>query len=141
MKPDLSIMQLIIAEAERDQTPFGAAIALGDQVFTTAVAKNLNDPAGHAVMQVLQNLSDLTGKKHFTGFTLYSTCEPCTLCIRAAIRKKVDTVFFGCPGKFLSGFLDQVHFAGPDEKGTSSIEIQGGIMEKQCRNLIENHSV
>lgn len=142
MKPDLSIMKLITDEAERHQTPFGAAISLGDQVFTTAVhqTSELNEPAEHAVMQVLQNVSDLTGKAELSGFTLYSTCEPCSECLRAANHKNVNALFFGCSGESLHGYFEQVHFLRPDEKELSSITIQGGIMEEKCKSLLEQYS-
>ncbi|MEX0905075.1 MAG: deaminase [Balneolaceae bacterium] len=138
LKPDLSIMQLAIDKASQKKTPFAAAIASGDQVYATAVhpISSLNDTASHAEKKVLEELGSLIHITEYSGFSLYSTCEPCPACLNTAKQSKVNAIFFGCSREFLSRFLDQNRFEY-SFPSSPTIVTQGGVLEEPCKELVK----
>lgn len=79
--------------------PFGAVIVLADGTVYEGVNRvtDLNDPTAHAEVTAIRNAC--AGEKTFTlegkGAVLYSSCEPCPMCLGAALWSRVDRVIFG----------------------------------------------
>lgn len=136
-------MHAAIEIAEKHQTPFGAALAMGDQLFATAAnqTQKLHDSTAHAEVMVIRKLGEQLQKTDLFGFTLYTTCEPCPMCMSAAIWAKIDTVFYGCDIPTISNYMKQM-----DVRATSFIShsftkmhIAGieGETKKKCMDLLE----
>jgi guanine deaminase len=76
--------------------PFGAVIVTADgRSFegTNRVTAN-NDPTAHAEVMAIRNACSSLGTFDLTGCTLYTSCEPCPLCLAAALWARVDSVCF-----------------------------------------------
>ncbi|MCG2620376.1 nucleoside deaminase [Arthrobacter sp. I2-34] len=76
--------------------PFGALVVAPDgRVFegTNRVTAS-NDPTAHA--EVVAIRTACTGLESFdlTGCVLYSSCEPCPLCLSAALWARLDRIYF-----------------------------------------------
>lgn len=131
-------------EAEFNRTPFGAALAMGDEVFATAAnqTRQKNDPTAHAEMEVIRKLSDQIRKKDLSGFTLYTTCEPCPMCMSAAIWAKIPNVVYGCGIPVISDFMDQILIRSTDvgEQAPFDVHVHENFLEKECRALLEKFS-
>lgn len=143
-KPNLDIMKAAIEAAELDRTPFGAVLAMGDEIFVTAAnqTKELNDPTAHAGILAIRRLADHIKQTDLSGFTLYSTCEPCPMCMSAVIWAGIDTVFFGCDIPEISHYMDQIEIRTEDIARNSFVDItvRGGILTGDCNQLLEKYS-
>lgn len=137
-------MKAAIMVAEAHQTPFGAALALGDQLYVTAAnqTKELHDPTAHAEVMAIRKLGERIKKTDMSGFTLYTTCEPCPMCMSAAIWARIETVFFGCSISQISKYMDQIDLESDaiSQKGFYRPDVEGGVMEEQCIQLLEKFS-
>ncbi len=137
-------MKAAIEIAEKHQTPFGAALAMGDQLFVTAAnqTRQLHDPTAHAEVMAIRKLGEHLKKTDFSGFTLYTTCEPCPMCMSAAIWAKVDTIYFGCDIPTISRFMDQIDLYSRDVNRHSfrKIEIGAPLLPDACLKLLEKYS-
>lgn len=144
IKPDINIMKAAIEVAESNQTPFGAALAMGSELFAAAAnqTKKLHDPTAHAEVMVIRKLCSQLKKTDLSGFTLYTTCEPCPMCMSAAIWAKIDHVIYGCDIPTISGQMDQINLRSVDltQYCFYEIEVKGGILEEQCRSLLMKYS-
>ncbi len=140
-KPNLEIMRAAIEAAELNETPFGAALAMGDEVFVTAAnhTKELNDPTAHAEILAIRNLCESLNKTDLSGFTLYSTCEPCSVCMSAASRAKINTVFYGCNIPIINQSVDQRSHKLA-KFSFSKVHLKGGILNKECSALLLKYS-
>ncbi len=138
------MMQAAIQVAEFNQTPFGAALAMGDELFATAAnqTKQKSDPTAHAEIEVIRKLSDQLQKKDLSGFTLYSTCEPCPMCISAMIWSGIETVVFGCDIPAISTHMKQIEIRAEEiiKKSSSEIEVKPGFMVSECESLLRKFS-
>lgn len=137
-------MKAAIEIAEKYKTPFGAALAMGDQLFVTAANETgkLHDPTAHAEVMAIRKLGEHIKKTDFSGFALYTTCEPCPMCMSAAIWARVDTVFYGCDIPTIANYMDQISIRAYEisEHSFFDTTIKGGIMRKECEMLLRNHS-
>ncbi len=134
-------MKAAIEIAEENSTPFGAALAMGDEIFITVAnqTKKLHDPTAHAELLAIRKLSSLVKKTDLSGFSLYTTCEPCPMCMSAAIWAKIDVIYFGCDIPSISKNMDQIDIRSKDinEKSFHNVTIQGGVLENRCMELLQ----
>lgn len=76
--------------------PFGAVIVQEDQVIARAVNQVTTgqDPTAHAEVQAIRSACSALGNFQLRGCTLYSSCEPCPMCLGAIYWARLDAVFF-----------------------------------------------
>jgi guanine deaminase len=76
--------------------PFGAVLARGDEVISTGVNRVTtgNDPTAHAEIVALREACRRLGVYELGGCSLYSSCEPCPMCLGAVYWARVDALYF-----------------------------------------------
>ena len=79
--------------------PFGALIVntkTGDRLMraTNAVMRE-SDPSSHAEVRAVRLACKKLKNPRLTGYTLYSTCEPCPMCMANALWARLDRVVYG----------------------------------------------
>lgn len=67
----------------------GALVAEGQNRVTAAL-----DPTAHAEVVAIRAACQVEGDFSLAGTTLYTSCEPCPLCLSAALWARVDRVVF-----------------------------------------------
>lgn len=100
---DESIMRVVIDEAMRgvasgDGGPFGAVVAQNGSIISAEhnVVLKLHDATAHAEMQAIRAASQKLGRFDLSDCVLYSSSEPCPMCLSAAIWAKIPVIYFGC---------------------------------------------
>ncbi len=76
--------------------PFGAVVVTADgQVFegNNRVTQD-NDPTAHAEVTAIRRACAALGTFDLTGATLYSSCEPCPMCLASALWARVQAVHY-----------------------------------------------
>ena len=53
-----------------------------------------NDPTQHAEIVAIQNACRLTNNFDLSGCTLYTSCEPCPMCLGAVYWAKIDKIYY-----------------------------------------------
>ncbi|AHH97874.1 nucleoside deaminase [Kutzneria viridogrisea] len=76
--------------------PFGALVVRGDEVLATGVNQVVptNDPTAHAEVTAIRAACQALGDFRLTGCVLYSSCEPCPLCLSASLWARLDRVVY-----------------------------------------------
>ncbi|MFH0834594.1 MAG: nucleoside deaminase [Patescibacteria group bacterium] len=95
-------MQIAIAEAElglrrKDGGPFGAVIIRRGKIVARAhnqVLKN-SDPTCHAEMQAIRAAAKKLKRFDLSDCEIYSSCEPCPMCLGAIHWAKMRKLYFG----------------------------------------------
>ncbi len=78
--------------------PFGSVIVKDGNI----IAKNhnrvieKNDPTCHGEMEAIRTASQITDSCDLFGCELYTTGEPCPMCLFACLWAKIDKVYYGC---------------------------------------------
>lgn len=76
--------------------PFGAVIVKNGEILAEAsngVTKN-NDPTGHAEINAIRKASKELRNFDLSGCVIYSSCEPCPMCLGAIYWAGLDQLYF-----------------------------------------------
>lgn len=101
MEKDNEYMRRAIALADesvrRGGGPFGAVIVKGGVII--AEGSNsvtiLNDPTAHAEVSAIREACRRLGTFHLDGCTIYTSCEPCPMCLGAIYWAGIKQIFYG----------------------------------------------
>ena len=87
-----------LAHANRLQggRPFGAALALGDEVIATGVNNIIasHDPSAHAEMEAIRAGTQKRANPSLAGLSIYASGHPCPMCLAALVMNGAEQVFF-----------------------------------------------
>jgi tRNA(Arg) A34 adenosine deaminase TadA len=77
--------------------PFGAVIVKDGNIIATGVNKVTasNDPTAHAEVTAIRAAAATLGSFELTGCTIYSSCEPCPMCLGAIYWSRLEALYFG----------------------------------------------
>lgn len=77
--------------------PFGAVIVKGGEIVATGVNRVTanNDPTAHAEVSAIRNACQKVGSFKLDGCIVYSSCEPCPMCLSALYWAGVKAIIYG----------------------------------------------
>src|SRR2546425_110584 len=77
--------------------PFGAVIVKGNQIVAHGCNRVIsrNDPTAHAEIVALRAACRRLKSFHLVGCDLYTSCEPCPMCLAAMYWARLRRVFYG----------------------------------------------
>ncbi len=77
--------------------PFGAVIVKDGEVLSTGAnsVTLTNDPTAHAEVNAIRNACKKTNNFKLEGCVVYSSCEPCPMCLSALYWAGVKKIFYG----------------------------------------------
>jgi tRNA(Arg) A34 adenosine deaminase TadA len=76
--------------------PFAALIVRDGEIVGrgTNVVTTINDPTAHAEVTAIRRACDAQDDFELTGCTMYTTCEPCPMCLGAAYWARLDRIYY-----------------------------------------------
>lgn len=76
--------------------PFGAVIVRDDRVLATGHNQVIAtaDPTAHAEVQAIRSACAAAGDHRLSGCTLFTSCEPCPMCLGAIYWARIERVYF-----------------------------------------------
>jgi guanine deaminase len=77
--------------------PFGAVVVRAGEIIATGVnlVTTANDPTAHAEVVAIRAACQALGSFQLTGCVVYTSCEPCPMCLSALYWSRCDAIFFG----------------------------------------------
>ena len=124
------------AAADGD-VPVGCVVVKDGQIIGRGRNRREADrrATAHAEIEAIEQACAAVGSWRLTGCTLYVTLEPCPMCAGAIINARIATVYFGareaksgCCGSVLNLFCEPFNHHP---------RIYGGLLEEECRGLLE----
>jgi tRNA(Arg) A34 adenosine deaminase TadA len=121
--------------------PFGAAIVHSKSGELLYRARNAvmreNDPSSHAELRTVRLATKKLGKPSLTGYTLYSTCEPCPMCMANALWAGLDRVVYGATIGDANRHCSQIHIPAKEVAQRSDITcvVEGELLRDLCYGL------
>lgn len=81
--------------------PFGAVIVREGEIIAEGynLVTSTNDPTAHAEVTAIRRACTKLGVFHLDGCEIYTSCEPCPMCLAAIYWAHIETVYFGCTHK------------------------------------------
>ena len=99
---DIRFMNMAAELAEKNIDegggPFGAVIVRDGAVVATGVNRVTasNDPTAHAEVNAIRNACGKEQTFNLAGCVVYSSCEPCPMCLSALYWAGVSRIYYGC---------------------------------------------
>jgi tRNA(Arg) A34 adenosine deaminase TadA len=79
--------------------PFGALIVGSKTGESLLMATNKvmpeSDPSSHAELRTVRLACKKLKRVNLSGYTMYSTCEPCAMCMANALWARLDRAVYG----------------------------------------------
>ncbi len=124
---------------ELGEVPVGAVVVKENQIIGEGWNSpiDVDDPSAHAEIQALRRAAKAQENYRLPGAVLYVTLEPCVMCSGAIFQARLARVVFGAFDP-KSGAAGSVLNLFDIPKLNHHTQITGGIMEKECSELLVN---
>lgn len=124
--------------------PFGAVIVdENNNIIATGNNKVLlqNDPTAHAEIVSIRAACKKLNTYDLTGMTIYTSCEPCPMCLSAIIWSNISTVYFACTKNDAAniGFRDDAIYEYLKGSNKSLLNLTQ-IDRLECLELFKNYN-
>jgi len=88
---------LSIENVKNDGGPFGAIIVKDGSIVSAGRNRVTasNDPTAHAEIVAIREAAKQLGTFDLSGCEIYTTCEPCPMCLGAIYWARLDKVYYG----------------------------------------------
>ena len=128
---------------KKEGGPFGAVIVDKEGNIISngnnQVLKN-NDPTAHAEIVAIREACKKLNTYDLKNYTLYTSCEPCPMCLSAIIWANIKEVYYGCTkedaGKI--GFRDDIIYDYLKGKNKDLINLKQ-IDREECIKTFEEY--
>lgn len=121
--------------------PFGALIVstkTGQRLIraTNAVMRE-NDPSSHAELRAVRLACKKLQRPSLAGYTLYSTCEPCPMCMSNALWARLDRVVYGASIADANRHCLQIRIPAREVARRSDMRcsVEGPLLRELCSTL------
>jgi len=124
--------------------PFGA------EIFNTATGESLmravnavgaeHDPSAHGEVHTIRLACAKLGTPSLKGYTLYTTCEPCPMCMACCLWAGLDRMVYGATIGDAARWGNQIMIAAAevDRRSTMQCEVVGPVEREACLKLFTN---
>jgi tRNA(Arg) A34 adenosine deaminase TadA len=121
--------------------PFGSSIIhtrSGELLIwaLNAVAREF-DPSSHAEVRAIRLATKKLKSISLAGYTLYTTCEPCPMCMSTALWAGLDRVVYGATIEDANRHCRQIHIHATEiaERSDMRCKVEGPVLREQCYAL------
>jgi len=130
---------LAIKAEALDEVPVGAVIVYEDNIIGEGWNQPIssNDPTAHAEIMALRDAGNKIGNYRLPNATIYVTLEPCTMCAGAIIHARLAKLVYAVDDP-KTGACGSVFNLLQTEELNHKVEIEKGVMEEECRSLIQS---
>jgi len=90
-------IELSINNIKNNGGPFGCVIVHNNKIIAEGVNRvtSNNDPTAHAEIVAIREACKKLDKFNLQGTQLYTSCEPCPMCLSAMYWAHIDKIFYG----------------------------------------------
>jgi tRNA(adenine34) deaminase len=121
--------------------PFGGLIVntrTGERLMraTNAVMRE-NDPSAHGETRTVRLACKKLKRPSLAGFTMYSTCEPCAMCMANALWAQLDRVVYGATIEDANRYVLQIQIPAKEVARRSDMRcvVDGPVLRELCKTL------
>jgi tRNA(adenine34) deaminase len=139
---DETFIRAALVEAEaalkRGDRPIGAVIVHDGRIVgrgSSTFSSGRNDIA-HAEINAINSCSAYL-QEHGPESTIYTTCEPCVMCLGAIVMANIREIVYGMPDNYIQARLviDAVPYIGK-----RVARYTGGVLQEECVALFRSFS-
>lgn len=82
--------------ADGEGGPFAAVVVKNAEIIASGwnCVTTTNDPTAHGEVMAIRKACETLGTFHLEGCEIYSSCEPCPMCLSAIYWARLDALYF-----------------------------------------------
>jgi len=139
---DTRFMEMAIAEATKAAFPFGAVIVKNNEVIARGYNRTGvdHDPTAHGEMVAIRACLAAHGPDALKEATLYTSGEPCCMCMGAIIWCEIGRLVYAASVTQLSTKIGQIMLSAEDVAAKTpfmQIDIAGGVLDQKAMALFK----
>lgn len=125
------------AKSAQGEISVGAVIVKDKEIIAGACNQKEkdNDVTSHAEIAALRKAQQKLGRWILDDCDLYVTLEPCPMCAWAIINSRIKNVYFGSYDVNYGALGSKIDLR---KIANSKLRVYGGIMEKECDEILQN---
>ena len=123
---------------EEDEVPVGCVIVKDGKIVARAHNRKekKNCALFHAEIECILKATRKLDNWNLKGCEIYVTLEPCMMCTGALVNSRIDKIIYGCEDPKGGALVSNIRLQ--DIKLLNHYpQIQGGVMEKECSDLLK----
>ena len=127
--------------AEAGEAPIGSVAVIDDAMIARDHdhSMGLEDPTAHAVLLTLQAAARKLGPRRLAEATIFSTHEPCSMCVGALVESRVRALVFALPD-LERGAAGSVVQLARNPAFPHQLSIISGVRESEARRLASEYA-
>ena len=93
----LRAIELSMISLKEDGGPFGCVIVKNNEIISEGFNEvtNKNDPTAHAEIVAIRNACNKLNTFTLKGTQMFTSCEPCPMCLSAIYWSHIDKIYYG----------------------------------------------
>jgi len=93
----LRAIELSMISLKEDGGPFGCVIVKNNEIISEGFNEvtNKNDPTAHAEIVSIRNACSKLNTFNLKGTQMFTSCEPCPMCLSAIYWSHIDKIYYG----------------------------------------------
>lgn len=117
--------------------PFGCVIAKNGEIIGEGNNRvtSTNDPTAHAEVVAIRNACNKLSSFQLDGCTIYTSCEPCPMCLGAIYWARPERVFYACTR------TDAAKIGFDDDFIYEELEKDNGDRKLELTNLMRDEAL
>jgi len=142
MSPHDTFMRAALAEARKGfdagEVPVGAVVVFEGEIVGRGFNQPIgsHDPTAHAEIVAIRAAARTLVNYRLVDTMMYVTIEPCLMCVGAMVHARVGTLVFGAPEPKAGAVVSSCR-AHELPSLNHRIEVVGGVLEEDCRAVIQ----
>ena len=125
---------------QRDEVPAGAVVVSAEGEIIGRAGNSClarSDPTAHAEILALRQAGARLKNYRLPGTQVFTTLEPCAMCLMAMIHARVERVVYGAPEPrwgAAGSLLNLARTPGLNH----DLQVEGGLLTAECQELIQD---
>ena len=136
MKPEFMLKALEEAKKSGVDVPVGCVIVKDGKII--AFASNEREKSGkisaHAEIIAIEKAEKILNSWKLDECEMYVTLEPCPMCAGAVVQSRIKNLYFGAYDSVYGAFSSKTNMC--QIMNSKTPKVFGGIMEKECKDII-----
>ncbi len=126
------------AQSSVNEVPVGAVIVKGGKIIAKSgnLKETENNPCMHAEIAAITEACKNLKSWRLDDTSIYVTLEPCPMCAAAILYARIPNVYFGAYDSLYGAFGSALNM---QEYINFYPKVKGGIMEKECSELLKEY--
>ncbi len=123
--------------AEENEVPVGAVVVHNNEIIGEGYNQPIkrNDPTAHAEIIALRQAGGRLGNYRLLNTTIYTTLEPCAMCVGAIIHARIGRLVFGAYDQKMGFVANNSQLL--DLKNNHQVSWEGGLLAEDCAHLLQ----